>query len=87
MCPTKFPNGRVQHDCGVDTDCLCSFECDAGFKPHPYFVNSAVGHGFVPRRLLCEDGAFKTGYEDIGLDISGLCIGMYIGHSFSFKFS
>ena len=29
--------------------------------------------------LLCEEGMWKTGYENIGLDVSGICVprGMY----------
>ena len=30
--------------------------------------------------LLCQDGVWKTGYEDIGLDVSGVCVpkGMHV---------
>ena len=73
-CPASIPNGKLQKHCGPALDWLCEFECNPEYQQHPFMGTRLKGFNNEPAKLLCgDDGIWKTGYEDIGLDISGLC--------------
>ena len=75
-CPQSIPNGKLEDYCGPTLDWLCNFECNAGYNRHPYMTGGIKGFANKPEKLLCGyDGVWKTGYEDIGLNISLVCFG------------
>ena len=66
--------GKLQKHCGPALDWFCKFECNTGYEKHPFMGARLKGFNNPPEKLLCgDDGTWKTGYEDVGPDISGLC--------------
>ena len=81
-CPASIPNGKLQKHCGPATDWLCEYECNSDYQRHPFMGGRLKGFSnYESDKLLCgEDGVWKTGYEDVGLDITGLCFPRGIVH-------
>ena len=78
-CPLSIPNGSLEPHCGPATDWLCHFECNDGYAKHAYMKGTLKWFADREYSLLCEEGMWKTGYEYVGLDVSGVCVpsGMY----------
>ena len=75
-CPQSIPNGNLEDHCGPTLDWLCNFECNDGYNRHPFMTGSIKGFFNDPEKLFCgEDGVWRTGYENIGLNVSGVCFG------------
>ena len=79
-CPLFIPNGDLEPHCGPATDWLCQFSCNNGFNKHTYMWGRLKWFHDKDFNLLCQDGVWKTGYEDIGLEVSGVCVpkGMHV---------
>lgn len=69
-CPLSIPNGKIIEGCGPGTDWLCDFICNDGFLKHKYLQK---GYGVASVYCDTDKGIWKTGYENIGLNISGAC--------------
>ena len=72
-CPISIPNGVLEPHCGPATDWLCKFECNSGYHKHIYMSGKLKGVHDDPYMLYCEHGVWKTGYEALGVDVSGVC--------------
>ena len=72
----SIPNGALEPDCGPATDWLCQFDCNEGYHKHSYMFSRLKG--FMDPKyttgLFCECGTWKTGYEQFGIDVSGVCV-------------
>lgn len=75
QCPLTISNGSLEEHCGPETDWLCSFKCNDGYRKHIFmsgelktFIDDDTRY-----KLKCQKGEWKTGYEDVGLDNNGLC--------------
>ena len=75
-CPLSIPNGSFEPHCGPATDWLCHFECNEGYKKHPYMSGTLKWFWDNEYSLFCDAGTWKTGYEDLGLDVSGVCVSL-----------
>ena len=83
-CPKEIPNGTLEPNCGYATDWFCEFECNGGYSEagkthygyqrHTFMEGTFKGVRNEPDKLLCVNGAWKTGYEHLGLDVSGVCV-------------
>ena len=45
-----------------------------GYRRHTFMEGKFKGVRNEPDKLLCVDGTWKTGYEHLGLDVSGVCV-------------
>ena len=73
-CPSKIPHGTLEPHCGPATDWLCEFECDQGYNKHAYMLGrlkNFLDHDYM---LNCDGGAWMTGFEHLGVDISTVCV-------------
>lgn len=78
LCGLTIPNGKLEESCGPETDWLCDFKCNDGFWKHKFMSGKLKN---MPDRssaykLYCDQGVWKTGYEDAGLDVTGVCLPM-----------
>ena len=73
-CPLSIPNGALERHCGPATDWLCHFKCNEGYTKHTYMWGSLKNFKDEEYSLFCVNGTWKTGYEDIGLDVFGVCV-------------
>ena len=82
-CPLSIPNGNLERHCGPSTDWLCNFECNEGYHAHAYMSGILKNFFDYPDMLYCDNGIWKTGYEDLGVDVAGVCVpeGMFFLHS------
>ena len=73
-CPSTIPHGKLEPLCGPDTDWLCNFECDQGYNKHVYM--SGILKNFFDKEYMlhCDGGSWKTGYENLGVDMSNVCV-------------
>ena len=75
-CPASIPNGMLEGHCGPTLDWLCNFRYNESYRRHSCMTGDIKGLGNEPEKLLCgEEGVWMTGYEDIELYVSGVCIG------------
>ena len=72
-CPSAIPHGTLEPHCGPATDWLCNFECGQGYNKHAYMsgiLKNFFDHDYM---LYCDGGAWKTGFENLGVDVSQVC--------------
>ena len=75
-CPLSIPNGRLEPYCGPATDWLCDFKCADGYQIHPFLGTDRLyvsSWSYPPKRLYCENGAWLTGYENLGVAVDSVC--------------
>lgn len=73
-CPLTMPNGVLEPHCGPATDWLCKFDCNEGYARHPYMTGMLKSFGDPPYMLYCDGGVWKTGYEELGVGVSEVCL-------------
>ena len=64
----------MERRCGPATDWLCHFECNRGYVKHIYMSGKLKRYPDGEYSLLCVNGTWKTGYEDLGMDSSNVCV-------------
>ena len=72
-CPKSIPNGFLEPHCGPATDWLCHFQCNS-YRRHSYMTGILKNFFDDPYDIYCDNGSWKTGFEDIGLDIWSVCV-------------